>query len=187
MPGDRRPRPRVHPGHDDVDRPRPPALAEVDIDRAVADLNRIYIVRGLETMIAIGRYVLDTLFDGDEEAFRSRRQGYTSFKKLYGHTALAMSYGMLGIAVNVMLQVEQLPRDIAYALGVDSPRLGRRPLSPPAAALRQLEKYSRELARELRPGGSWEQLSAAERSDLAGKAGRVLRRMERVVEAMEPE
>lgn len=228
MPRDRRPRPRVRPGHRDIDRAALPAAPDIDIDQAVADLNHIYIVRGLETMIAIGRYVLDTFFDGDEEAFRSKRQGYTSFKKLYGRTDLAMSYGVLGIAVNVMLQVEQLPRELAYALnttrhrallpvkdmelkielaeaaveenlaaakiqrrvqaalGVDSPRLGKKPLSPPAAALRKLDKYSREFVAEQKAGESWEQLSAAEREKLEGKLGLVVRRLQRALGKVEP-
>jgi hypothetical protein len=212
--------PRIRPGHRSVGGADSPAPS-VNLDAAVAEINRIYITGGLRTMVAVGRYILDTFFDGDVEAFRSRTQGWSSFKQLYGRADLAMSYTLLGISVNVMLQVEQLPSELARllnttqhrallpvkdlqlktelartavdeglssqklqrrvweALGPDSPRLGKQPLSPPAAMLRKLDKVSRELVRELEPDQAWSRLSEAERTDLTRKLDRIVGRLTR--------
>ncbi len=117
----RRHRPPVHRGHRDLSPPGPsgpPAAPAIDLDKAVVDLNRIYIVKSLETVVEVGRYVLDTFFGGDVDAYRRRERDWPAFQALRERNDLAISRTTLVKAVGVLMQLDDLPRELAEQLGV---------------------------------------------------------------------
>jgi hypothetical protein len=229
MPRNRPPRPRIRPGHRTVVPTPAPDPGEVDIDAAVAEINRIYITGGLKTTVAVGRFILDTFFGGDIVAFSSKGPGWPSFAELHQRHDLAMSYSVLSYSVQVAHQVRQLPQDIAWklnishhrvlvrvkdldvktefarlaveeglhtkelktrvyrAIGADPSRPGRTQLSPPALAVRRLERKSREFVREMGRGGLWDRVPDEEQADVVARLERTIRRLERVRDGLEQE
>ncbi len=106
--------------------PALPGEAEADeqlIDKAVAELNRIYIGKGLETARALGGYVLEHFFEGDEEAFHERGRKHASFTALAKRDDLRVGYSFLWHSVAIVRQLQLLPDDIAGALPVSHHRL----------------------------------------------------------------
>ena len=96
-----------------------PGEAEADeslIDQAVDELNRRYAVKGLETMRAIGEYVIQYFFDGDPDNFREKGKKHVSFRELAKHPNLRVSYNFIWNAVSVVDQMRLLPENIAEAL-----------------------------------------------------------------------
>ena len=86
------------------------------LDRAVADLNAIYVTKGLETAVAIGEYVLDAFFDGDLTRARNTRKRHVSFRALGNRVDLLVSYSFISNALGVIEQIELLPGDVVGAL-----------------------------------------------------------------------
>lgn len=86
------------------------------LDRAVADLNAIYVTKGLETAVAIGEYVLDAFFDGDLTRARNTRKKHVSFRALGNRVDLLVSYSFISNALGVIEQIELLPGDVVRAL-----------------------------------------------------------------------
>ena len=230
MARNRRPRPRVRPGHRPTQPPAPPGPPtppDIDLDEAVAELNRIYITGGLRTTVAVGQYILDTFFDGDIVAFASKGGSWPSFRALHQRSDLAMSYGVLAYSVQVAHQVGLLPEPLAWklntthhralvkvkdldvktelartavvekltcmalkkeiygAVGHDPSRPGRTQLSPPALAVRRLERSSREVASEKGPDGVWDHVPAQEQADVAARLARTIRRLQRVLDGIQ--
>jgi hypothetical protein len=222
------PRRTPPPGFLSLDQPSPPTPT-IDLDAAVAEINRIYITGGLKTTVALGHYILDTFFDGNPETYHSKSENLPSFRALYKRNDLAVSRTLLGQSVNVALQVEQLPREIATRLNVtqhkallpikdhdvklefaqatleeglsgtaiqrriwdrfgsDATRPGGSPMSPPAKAIRLLERGTRALGREVRPGQAWERLSDDERRSLAQLLDNVIQRLTRLHGKVDPD
>jgi hypothetical protein len=70
----------------------------------------------------------------------------------------------------------ELRRRVWDQLGDERP--GSRPtMSPPARAIHGLDRRSRDLERETRPGGSWEIADIAEQERLAGRLDRLIGRL----------
>jgi hypothetical protein len=142
--------PTIRPGHREV----APTQPDPDLDRAVEDLNRIYTHGGLKTAVAMGRYILERFFGGDVAEFRSHRGDSISFRALHRRGDLAMSLSTLNASVAVYLQVQQLPRELAWQLSVTRHK-ALLPLKDPvvkeqlaAKAIRE-GMPSRELRREV--------------------------------------
>jgi hypothetical protein len=86
------------------------------LDQAVAELNRRYAVKGLETIREIGEYVLAVFFDGEPENFRDRGNGHITFRQLGERDDLRVSYAFIWRAVSVVDQLRLLPEEVASAL-----------------------------------------------------------------------
>ena len=86
------------------------------LDQAVQDINRIYTQKGLETVLALGQYVLDTFFGGAATAFQSRGGDHLTFRELAHREDLHVSYATLWRAVGVVEQYARLPEPVARAL-----------------------------------------------------------------------
>ena len=92
-----------------------PGLAAVDeelVESAVARVNRIYVVKGLETYLEIGRCVLDTFFGGDPANFRDRARDHVSFREMANRSELIPSHSHIYNAVAVVAQFPSLPADV---------------------------------------------------------------------------
>jgi len=167
----------VLPGETTVDSTR--------LDAAVAELNRIHTAKGLEAVRDMGRYLLDTFFGGDYDAFQSRGRKHLSFRKLEEREDLHVSASTLWNAVAIVRQLELLPRDIAQALPVSHHRLllpirsterklelarvaanghlTRRQLAEKARAVRKAETAGKRAGRPALPG-FYKALRAVQRS-----------------------
>jgi hypothetical protein len=99
--------------------PALPGVAEADeelLNQAVAQINHLYIAKGLETARTIGEYVLETFFEGNPENFRASGNEHVSFRKLAEREDLHVSYTWIWRAVSVVDQLRQLPEDIGQSL-----------------------------------------------------------------------
>ena len=99
--------------------PALPGAGELDEDlvaRAASELNRIYELRGLQTMLEVGRYLRDTFFDGDADAFDQRAGGHVSFRALSKHPDVLFDHNFLSKSVRVVQLVERLPPAVAASL-----------------------------------------------------------------------
>lgn len=92
------------------------AVATVDYDAVVAEVNHRFSDGGLEAAEAVGQYLLDVFFDGEPVAFHNRERRYEEFRTLTQRTDLAMSYSFLWTAIAVVEQIAGLPADIARRL-----------------------------------------------------------------------
>ena len=89
---------------------------QVLLDQAVAELNRIYVEKGLDMVLSLGRAVLDTFFDGQIAAFRARGEGHATFRELANREDLRVSFTTLWRAVSVLDQFSLFPEAVARAL-----------------------------------------------------------------------
>ncbi len=104
---------------------REPEDSQVEelVDRAVRDLNTIYVRKGLETARLIGEYVLANFFGGDFEELRRNGTKFNSFRKLAKREDLHVSYTFLWNSVAVVEQLGVLPSDLAEALPLSHHKL----------------------------------------------------------------
>jgi hypothetical protein len=93
------------------------------LDEAVAELNRIYVTKGLETARAIGEYVLEVFFDDDVGNFRDRGAGHVSFRELGRRSDLKVGWQFIWNAVAVVEQFDSLPADAAESLPLSHHKL----------------------------------------------------------------
>ena len=93
------------------------------LDEAVAELNRIYVTKGLETARDIGEYVLEAFFAGDTANFRQRGNGHLTFRELGKREDLKVGWLFIWNAVAVVEQFGHLPRDVAEALPLSHHKL----------------------------------------------------------------
>ena len=70
-------------------------LDEALLDKAVAEINRIYVSKGLETARAIGNYVVNAFFGGDLESFRQREKKHVTFRALADREELHVAYNTI--------------------------------------------------------------------------------------------
>ncbi len=64
----------------------------------------------------MGRYVLDTFFDGDVEAFERGHRSHPAFSRIADHPRLLVGAQRLYRATRVAAQVAQLPHEVARSL-----------------------------------------------------------------------
>ena len=84
---------------------------EVDaalLDRAVGEINRIYVSKGLETARSIGNYVVDTFFGGNLDSFRKRERKHVTFRALADRKDLHVAYNTIWYSVAVLDQLRLL-------------------------------------------------------------------------------
>ncbi len=93
-------------------------LDDDPVSTAVREINRIYATKTLETYIAIGKYVLDTFFEGDFTLFRSRGRSDPNMKALAARDDLMVSATTLWRSVAVLEQSRQLPGEVARELSI---------------------------------------------------------------------
>lgn len=96
-------------------------LAQAPVDDALVDevveaVNRLYVAKGLEVALAIGRSLIDRIFGGDPEQFRDAGRANASFRKLSQRADLRVSHSFLWYACAVVAQVDELPDDLREAL-----------------------------------------------------------------------
>ena len=99
--------------------PQLPGAGELDealVARAAADITRIYEVNGLRTYLEVGRYILDTFFDGDAHTFEERAGGHVSFRELARQPDMPFGHDHLSKSVRVVQLVERLPPTTASRL-----------------------------------------------------------------------
>lgn len=93
------------------------------VERVVADLNRLYTRKGLETARALGEYLLAAFFNGDPAEFHRRGGSHLSFRELAGRTDLQMSSSFLWSCVAIVEQLRLLPADLVQALPLSHHKL----------------------------------------------------------------
>ncbi len=92
------------------------------IDLAVAELNQIHRMKGLEAALAIGEYLAQTFFDGDPELFATHERGHASFRALSQREELNLSASSLWTSVAVLQQVRSLPPQLGARLSISHHR-----------------------------------------------------------------
>ena len=98
-------------------------LDETLLDKAVAEINRIYVSKGLETARAIGNYVVGAFFGGDLESFRQREKKHVTFRALANREELHVAYNTIWYSVAVLGQLRQLPENIPARCFKDDRRM----------------------------------------------------------------
>lgn len=93
------------------------------LDEAVADLNRIYVSKGLETARAVGDYALAKFFKGDPANFKDRANGHISFRELGKREDLQLGWQFIWNAVAVVTQAKSLPAAVAEVLPLSHHKL----------------------------------------------------------------
>ncbi len=135
------------------------APAAPDTNESVEFLNGLARRSGLQTALAMGRYVLDTWFEGRASRFE-RLQGTTpGYQALLAHPALELTPRKVTTAVRVTVQYEILPEEIAARLSLSHHQALVRVEDPDLKA---------ELATEaLKLGLNWERLQVVVSSRVA--------------------
>ena len=90
---------------------------------AVEEINAMTLRDGLEGVVALGRWVLETFFGGDSERFEVERGSQPTWRALGRHPALGVSTTELWYAVRIVEQLDELPRRIGRALTPSHHRL----------------------------------------------------------------
>ena len=90
---------------------------------AVEEINAMTLRHGLEGVVALGRWVLETFFGGDSERFEVERGSQPTWRALGRHPALGVSTTELWYAVRIVEQLDELPRRIGRALTPSHHRL----------------------------------------------------------------
>jgi len=93
------------------------------LDQAVAEINRIYVAKGLEMARTLGSYVLATFFGDDLDSFQSREKAHVTFRALAERPDLRVAYNTIWYSVAILGQLRQLPEDIAEALPLSHHKL----------------------------------------------------------------
>lgn len=99
--------------------PRKPLPGELDVDAklvdaAVGHINELYVRKGMETALEIGKYIADTFFGGDTELTVTGDSA--SFRKLAEREDLEMSHSWLWSATRVYRQWDLIPEGVREKL-----------------------------------------------------------------------
>jgi hypothetical protein len=86
------------------------------LDEAVDRINRIFVRQGVEVALDVGRYVLDTFFDGDPDRVGDRGKDSPTFQALSAREDLRMRPGWIWRAVRLVVQLQALPEAAATEL-----------------------------------------------------------------------
>jgi hypothetical protein len=93
------------------------------IERAVADLNAIYIKGQLETVCRMGRYLVEHFGGGDVQRYLEHGRLTVSYRSLAAREDLLVSASLLNRCVGIMIQVRRLPPEQSWALTVTHHRI----------------------------------------------------------------
>jgi hypothetical protein len=80
-----------------------------DVAALVQDLRALYNVTGVELMLRIGGLILERLYGGDVDNWRSRGRKDFSFRKLEQHPELPFKASMLSRAVSIYVLARRRP------------------------------------------------------------------------------
>jgi hypothetical protein len=127
------------------------------VDQAIDEINRLWVLKTLDAVLAIGDCVLRLFFGGDSAHYRSRARKHASFRFLAGHDDLGPSASFLSRAVGTFEQARTLPPEVVAGLTAAN--------HSQLLAIRDLE-YKRTLAqRAVRERWSARRLAAVIRSE----------------------
>jgi hypothetical protein len=122
----KRPDPPADPPATDPPKPRPqPAPApppEERLERAVRELNAIYVVAALDAALAMADTIVALLLDGDESR-AADPQREPILQRLAAHEGLRFSPHQIWTALAVHRQLSQLPDEVARELPLSHHRL----------------------------------------------------------------
>ena len=93
-----------------------------DLAALVQDLRALYNVTGVELMLRIGEFILERLYGGSVDNWRSRGRKDFSFRKLEQHPELPFKASMLSRAVSIYLLARRRP-DVAKLQNVSQTHL----------------------------------------------------------------
>jgi hypothetical protein len=74
-------------------------LRQPDVDSLVLDLRRLYVGTGVQLTVDMGRVIIERLFGGDLQRWKSRSRKDVSFRKLETHPDLPFRASVLSRAV----------------------------------------------------------------------------------------
>ncbi len=139
----------------------PSAPCAEEIDRAVAEINRLHHRTRLDAALAVGRYLLGRYFDGSRKRFKLHHRGHVSYRVLANHPQLAASPSYLNTAVRILDHVDVFPPEVLTNL----------PLSWHRAVLPIADVRERLIVVEevLRTGGGYPDLLQRVRTRTAAK------------------
>lgn len=89
-----------------------PGEVEVDdglLDDAVDELNRLYVIGGLQTALDMGSRILDLFFGGNVENYHEREKQHATYAALAEREDLKFSTSFLWYSVQVVEQLPALP------------------------------------------------------------------------------
>jgi hypothetical protein len=93
------------------------------VDEAVAEVNRLYLSRGVDTGRLIGEYLLGRFFGGEVVLYHACVRRHLSFDALRNHADLRVSASFLWYSTAVAAQFRQLPPELAQALPMSHHRV----------------------------------------------------------------
>lgn len=96
-----------------------PGEHEVDdalVAHAVAQINRISRLKGLDGILLLGEYVLSALFEQDTEQFKARARTHKTFRAVLAQASLQPTASTIWYAVAIVEQCAMLPTHLAAAL-----------------------------------------------------------------------
>lgn len=86
------------------------------LDSAVAWLNDTWTRKGMEVVLEVGRYILDTFFAGEPDSFQKHGREHATFRQLAERTDLRVSHLWIWRAVSIVVQLRALPEGAATRL-----------------------------------------------------------------------
>jgi len=92
-------------------------------DGHLSQVNQLSQNRGLQGATKLGRYVLDTFFDGSPERFRQEGKSNQNFRTVVQNPELKASYSLLYYSVAVTEQLDQLPKNVGKKLSFSHHKL----------------------------------------------------------------
>ena len=86
------------------------------LDDAVAEVNRLTLKSGLKAVERLGRYLLETFFEGETGRFVDEHGDHATWRALERHPQLTPAASTLWYAVRTVEQLEELPAGIGRQL-----------------------------------------------------------------------
>ena len=159
-------------------------------DGHLSQVNQLSQNRGLQGATKLGRYVLDTFFDGSPERFRQEGKSNQNFRTVVQSPKLKASYSLLYYSVAVTEQLEQLPKNVGKKLSFSHHKL-LLPVRDP----RTKEAFARKVVTESLSVRGLREVVARHRVEQASRIRRgrpplpdfvkALNRLPRIVEQMD--
>ena len=86
------------------------------LDEVVAEVNRLTLRSGLKAVERLGRYLLETFFEGETGRFVDEHGDHATWRALERHPQLTPAASTLWYAVRTVEQLEELPAGIGRQL-----------------------------------------------------------------------
>ncbi|MBI4438160.1 hypothetical protein HY631_04380 [Candidatus Uhrbacteria bacterium] len=98
-------------------------LAPERLDHLAKRIRELCAGAGLSNARPLGEFLVEELFDGDEEAFYANPSGHAAFRELAKRPDVPVSGPHLAASVAVLRQLRELPADLAEALSFEHHRV----------------------------------------------------------------